>query len=353
MPSANPFTPPVLFDEVLGDAEEQRLALVIRFGQATLAGRDEARLLQQVVGDVTTTGPHHEVAIESVATGGEHALQAVSPDVRRLGRFLGVGQLGYRREAQGFHVTTSFRLGLRAFTWIIPETPPTPRAETDSYIMAWTRGQEPHLQADRTARNPYSYRNHSTPVGQTLPTEFGIMAVMQDPTPLKKCPRCGYSLTGLPDAHQCPECAFGYDKRSVVIVQSETLAWVGLFMAGYLILTDLVLLSRYSLWIVLWIVMFAQSVRTIYYGKRSKALISPEGIALLSDRGELTHQFQWGEVERVEYNRLGGGAKLIGASGRTVYAISYEFLGSKGKSREFIATANHMRAIYQANASSA
>ncbi len=36
------------------------------------------------------------------------------------------------------------------------------------------------------------------------------------PEPLTTCPKCTYALTGLPNAHRCPECGFEYDEYSWV-----------------------------------------------------------------------------------------------------------------------------------------
>ncbi len=47
---------------------------------------------------------------------------------------------------------------------------------------------------------------------------------------------------------------------------------------------------------------------------------------------------------QVEYNRVGGGAKLLADDGTTVYSIPYDFFGSARRSKEFIATANRVRA---------
>lgn len=40
---------------------------------------------------------------------------------------------------------------------------------------------------------------------------------------LERCPVCNYNLTGLPVAHQCPECGFEYDEHTRVWVRRQ--AW--------------------------------------------------------------------------------------------------------------------------------
>jgi hypothetical protein len=48
---------------------------------------------------------------------------------------------------------------------------------------------------------------------------------MQQPVPdipgrihLEECPKCEYSLKGLPASHRCPECGFEYDDRTFVLM---------------------------------------------------------------------------------------------------------------------------------------
>ena len=34
---------------------------------------------------------------------------------------------------------------------------------------------------------------------------------------MKPCPKCDYDLTGLPEVHVCPECAFAYDAHATSV----------------------------------------------------------------------------------------------------------------------------------------
>jgi hypothetical protein len=41
------------------------------------------------------------------------------------------------------------------------------------------------------------------------------------PFTLETCPSCGYSLTGLPDTHDCPECGFFFERNARVFRRTK------------------------------------------------------------------------------------------------------------------------------------
>ena len=52
---------------------------------------------------------------------------------------------------------------------------------------------------------------------------------------LRACPMCGYSLSGLPTTHRCPECGFAYDRRWRIFGRRQTMWPISillLFIAG-------------------------------------------------------------------------------------------------------------------------
>jgi len=88
---------------------------------------------------------------------------------------------------------------------------------------------------------------------------------------LRRCPECGYDLSGLPADHRCPECGFDYD-RSMFAIPAwrpgwrrrsrdwETAIYGGLTIGPGLYLfywgmqtTVLGLLVRLAAWVVIWL----------------------------------------------------------------------------------------------------
>jgi len=43
---------------------------------------------------------------------------------------------------------------------------------------------------------------------------------------LKRCPVCEYGLCGLPSRHQCPECGFAYDEKTLVLRPEGHRRWI-------------------------------------------------------------------------------------------------------------------------------
>lgn len=69
---------------------------------------------------------------------------------------------------------------------------------------------------------------------------------------LECCPRCGYSLRGLPADHACPECGLRYDERSLLFRRRLSgRVWLNLlgFLGGAMIVwLDLAWFMRLGVW---------------------------------------------------------------------------------------------------------
>ena len=59
----------------------------------------------------------------------------------------------------------------------------------------------------------------------------------------KRCPRCHYSLSGLPSAHSCPECGLRYDEECelfrAVNPKQILIVWAGIIGSGIAVLQNL------------------------------------------------------------------------------------------------------------------
>jgi len=108
------------------------------------------------------------------------------------------------------------------------------------------------------------------------------------------CPRCTYSLTGLPEAHQCPECGLPYDAESRMWVGSKKkgfgVEWVSLIVgiAFPLIFITVSLLTAiivptYRDWFIVFAVLHAALVPFAFYQWRRKQQAPPPFLAIMSD----------------------------------------------------------------------
>ena len=171
---------------------------------------------------------------------------------------------------------------------------------------------------------------------------------MPEPVPSEDaCPRCAYSLAGLPDEHCCPECGFAYERgRTLVIRQGRRVPILNTFLGGLFLLGAvrvLFLWSGASVYHKLeggcWLAFGAWILWAGQLGRRNRAVLTPWGFSLISRR-ELLGQHWWREVSAVAADRYGNVVNVCGRDGNVVCLIPHEFFGSQRALKAFVAAAN-------------
>jgi hypothetical protein len=124
---------------------------------------------------------------------------------------------------------------------------------------------------------------------------------------VKECARCGYSLKGLPEEYQCPECGLKYDQFTTVWrarVRATTYLWALLMLwaSGYAILSGLEEFSRGhpSIWWVILVVGVTGGLwKTLLqiigrHGRRFFVAVTPVGLLSRTTAGEIL--LKWDDV---------------------------------------------------------
>jgi len=165
----------------------------------------------------------------------------------------------------------------------------------------------------------------------------------------ERCPRCDYSLAGLPDKHRCPECGFEYERRMLVIRQSSryTFIYVGLAVFCVIgVIPPLLIGGRMLLLAFNSVCVAGMFLSFAHLRRRNRAVLSSRGFSLISRNGP-PREFRWREVGAVEYKSFGGGVTVRGTDGNKLHEIPAEFFGSQRKVRQFLAAADEWRARYR------
>lgn len=157
---------------------------------------------------------------------------------------------------------------------------------------------------------------------------------------LADCPFCGYSLTGLPQLHRCPECGRDVDRRwrcygarfSPRALRRATIPLylllgvpmlygvAALGLAGYNSTSGL----RLPMLGVLLLVLAAAAV--VSYRPRRFIAIGPDGLTILRGRGRL-EQFPWPTLGRARHDFPFKRIAVERIEQRPIHLAHHEFFG--------------------------
>lgn len=164
---------------------------------------------------------------------------------------------------------------------------------------------------------PYPYANLPSALDVVVPCRDPMSRTLKEIVPeqstesattgsrrLERCPICDYRLMGLPEIHRCPECAFEYDKRMQVVVQSSVYACyaalLSLFFGGF------VMMTRYWGNIYTWVafasaLVFGKYALRFFRGNFNKVIIWELGILLIK-RGRLSNRIARERIGSIEFD---------------------------------------------------
>ena len=143
---------------------------------------------------------------------------------------------------------------------------------------------------------------------------------------LERCPKCGYSLRGLPDEYDCPECGRAYDRSAVLFRGS--LFWHSLYFA-------LAIVAFITIAPVLWegppgtleirtIVMMLGLLAWIIwrYRRRSTIVVSARELSILSRNGP-EQVYSLRDVTHIAYNVIMSEIRVYGADGELLTMLDH------------------------------
>lgn len=158
------------------------------------------------------------------------------------------------------------------------------------------------------------------------------MADLQEENLLESCPRCGYSLKGLPTQHRCPECGLPVDRRWRVfggrtmrrgnVRAMRVVLGPVAFVLGYVVLSAGVLLlfgrMPRNMWYMFLIYGTPLAAVLWYLFSKPKGFVAvgPDGLAV-HYRGKSATVYPWADLGRAQYV-LGRGLIEIPRAGPTL-----------------------------------
>ncbi len=171
-------------------------------------------------------------------------------------------------------------------------------------------------------------------------SRFGRQAVTtaDEKSLLKRCPRCGYSMRGLPVEHRCPECGFDVDRRwrvfggsmfgvdttrAIKPIRVACIVAAILFSAEAITFLLLGPAVANVVPLVLWTFLIGGSLLIAFRRPKSFIAIGPRGILIYRGARGSEH-YAWQLIEPLPLDR-GPGVIALQIDGKMMILGTYEF----------------------------
>ena len=157
---------------------------------------------------------------------------------------------------------------------------------------------------------------------------------------ITRCPRCSYSLRGLPTVHRCPECGLECDANAVVF-REPRVAWIGVAAAiAALLLWRAV--STIALAGSAWswsnngpLLAFIAVLLWWSFRQRNIVVVSACGLQVF-DRSSTPEVLPFEEMGDAHWNFVTGTISVSDRLGNTIKEIPVSFLGSPWRSLKLV-----------------
>jgi len=161
---------------------------------------------------------------------------------------------------------------------------------------------------------------------------------------IETCPKCRYSLNGLPNQQVCPECGSEYERDSELL-RPGRLAWKALAICNgvaFFVLLGITWFAEVDILIGGFLcsfgIMFAGALWRARDSKRY-ILVSPSALRIFSP-GVEPSKVRMQDVARARWMFTTGSIVLEGQDGEQLVSIGNGFLGSARAGRKLVATVN-------------
>jgi uncharacterized protein (DUF983 family) len=149
------------------------------------------------------------------------------------------------------------------------------------------------------------------------------------------CPRCGYSLEGLPDEHACPECGLPYHRQAVAIKQTRNTAWAIASWIPVAFFAAVNAVKGEPLFAVLMLMGVVVGVAAMLWRRQAPTnmvLVSPHDIRLHHSDGRI-ESIPMGDVANAKWSFVTGDIIIRRADGSVLRRLHPPFLASASRAR--------------------